>query len=282
VQQRNFKQVDVFTGVPYLGNPLAVVLDGSGLSDDEMQHFAHWTNLSETTFLLPPQDDSADYRVRIFTPGAELSFAGHPTLGSCHAWLQAGGKPRGRDFIVQECKVGLVRIRRDGQRLAFAAPPLKRSDPSPAVLAQVAGALGLKAKQIVSTQMLDNGTAWLGLLIDDAQALLALSPDHLELKRLGHKVGVAAVRADAKAAGPQLEVRGFAAPVGIIEDPVTGSLNASLAQWLIAEGHLPERYVAAQGACLGRAGRVHVERDASGQVWIGGESVSCISGSVQL
>jgi PhzF family phenazine biosynthesis protein len=282
VQQRNFKQVDVFTGVPYLGNPLAVVLDGNGLADDEMQHFAHWTNLSETTFLLPPQDDSADYRVRIFTPGAELSFAGHPTLGSCHAWLQAGGKPRGRDFIVQECKVGLVKIRRDGQRLAFAAPPLKRADPSPAVLAQVASALGLKAKQIVATQTLDNGTAWLGLLIDDAQALLALSPDHLELKRLGFKVGVAAVRTDAKAEGPHLEVRGFAAPVGILEDPVTGSLNASLAQWLIGEGHLPERYIAAQGACLGRAGRVHVERDASGQVWIGGESVTCISGSVQL
>jgi PhzF family phenazine biosynthesis protein len=282
VQQRNFKQVDVFTGVPYLGNPLAVVLDGNGLADDEMQHFAHWTNLSETTFLLPPQDDSADYRVRIFTPGAELSFAGHPTLGSCHAWLQAGGKPRGRDFIVQECKVGLVKIRRDGQRLAFAAPPLKRADPSPAVLAQVASALGLKAKQIVATQTLDNGTAWLGLLIDDAQALLALSPDHLELKRLGFKVGVAAVRTDAKAEGPHLEVRGFAAPVGILEDPVTGSLNASLAQWLIGESHLPERYIAAQGACLGRAGRVHVERDASGQVWIGGESVTCISGSVQL
>jgi PhzF family phenazine biosynthesis protein len=282
MQQRNFKQVDVFTGKPYLGNPLAVVLDGSGLSDDEMQHFAHWTNLSETTFLVPPQDDGADYRVRIFTPGAELSFAGHPTLGSCHAWLEAGGKPRGRDFIVQECKVGLVKIRRDGQRLAFAAPPLTRTDPSPAVLAQVAGALGLKANQVIAAQLLDNGTKWLAFLIDDAQALLALSPDHLDLKRLGYKVGVAAVRADAKGAGPHLEVRGFAAPVGIIEDPVTGSLNASLAQWLIGEGHLPERYVAAQGACLGRAGRVHVERDASGQVWVGGESVTCISGSVQL
>ena len=282
MQQRNFKQVDVFTAQPYLGNPLAVVLDGSGLSDEEMQHFAHWTNLSETTFLVPPQDDSADYRVRIFTPGAELSFAGHPTLGSCHAWLEAGGKPRRSDFIVQECKVGLVKLRRDGRRLAFAAPPLQRSAPSPAVLAQVAGALGLKATQVVAAQMLDNGTAWLGFLIDDAQALLALSPDHMELKRLGYKVGVAAIRTDAKAAGPHLEVRGFAAPVGIVEDPVTGSLNASLAQWLIGEGHTPARYVAAQGACLGRAGRVHVERDESGQVWVGGESVTCIAGSVQL
>jgi PhzF family phenazine biosynthesis protein len=282
MQQRNFKQVDVFTGTPYLGNPLAVVLDGSGLSDEEMQHFAHWTNLSETTFLVPPQDDGADYRVRIFTPGAELSFAGHPTLGSCHAWLEAGGKPRGRDFIVQECKVGLVKIRREGQRLAFAAPPLTRTDPSPAVLAQVAGALGLKANQVIAAQMLDNGTKWLAFLVDDAQALLRLSPDHMELKRLGYKVGVAAVRADVKGTAPQLEVRGFAAPVGIVEDPVTGSLNASLAQWLIGEGHMPERYVAAQGACLGRAGRVHVERDASGQVWVGGESATCITGSVQL
>jgi PhzF family phenazine biosynthesis protein len=282
MQQRNFKQVDVFTAQPYLGNPLAVVLDGSGLSDEEMQHFAHWTNLSETTFLLPPQDDRADYRVRIFTPGAELSFAGHPTIGSCHAWLEAGGKPRGRDFIVQECKVGLVKLRRDGRRLAFAAPPLLRSAPGPAVLAQVADALGLKANQVVATQMLDNGTAWLGFLIDDAQALLALSPDHMGLKRLGYKVGVAAIRTDAKAAGPHLEVRGFAAPVGIAEDPVTGSLNASLAQWLIGDGHMPEHYVAAQGACLGRAGRVHVERDESGQVWIGGEAVTCIAGSVQL
>jgi PhzF family phenazine biosynthesis protein len=146
----------------------------------------------------------------------------------------------------------------------------------------VAGALGLKATQVVAAQMLDNGTAWLGFLIDDAQALLALSPDHMELKRLGYKVGVAAIRTDAKAAGPHLEVRGFAAPFGIVEDPVTGSLNASLAQWLIGEGRMPARYVAAQGACLGRAGRVHVERDESGQVWIGGEAVTCIAGSVQL
>jgi len=274
--------VDVFTATPYLGNPLAVVLDGSGLADAEMQHFAHWTNLSETTFLLPPENDSADYRVRIFAPDAELKFAGHPTLGSCHAWLEAGGKPRGRDFIVQECQAGLVKIRRNGKRLAFAAPPLQRSAPSPAVLAQVATALGLKANQVIAAQMLDNGTAWLGFLIEDAQALLNISPDHFELKRLGFKVGVAAIRGDANAAGPHLEVRGFAASVGIAEDPVTGSLNASLAQWLIGEGHLPERYVAAQGVCLGRAGHVHIERDAEGQVWVGGESVTCVAGSVRL
>jgi len=281
LQQRNFKQVDVFSGTPYRGNPLAVVLDGTGLADEQMQHFARWTNLSETTFLLPPQGDAADYRVRIFTPGGELSFAGHPTLGSCHAWLEAGGKPRGREFIVQDCKVGLVRLRRDGSRLAFEAPPLKRGAPSPAVLAQVADALGLKASQVITAQTLDNGVAWLALLLDSTQTVLALAPNHLQLKQLGHKVGVAATY-PAPAACPHLEVRAFAAASGILEDPVTGSLNASLAQWLIADGHMPSRYLAAQGACLDRAGRVHVERDAAGQVWIGGESVTCIAGSVAL
>jgi PhzF family phenazine biosynthesis protein len=279
---RPFKQVDVFTATPYRGNPLAVVLDGAGLSDDEMQHFAAWTNLSETTFVLPPEDDAADYRVRIFTPGGELPFAGHPTLGSCHAWLEAGGKPRGREFIVQECKVGLVRLRRDGARLAFAAPPLKRSAPSPAVLAQVAAALGLKASHVIAAQTLDNGPVWLSLLLDSPQTVLRLAPDHTQLKSLGHNVGVAAAYPEPAAGEPQLEVRGFVAPLGIPEDPVTGSLNASLAQWLIEEGHMPERYVATQGACLSRAGRVHIERDGAGQVWVGGQSVTCIAGSVTL
>ncbi len=312
MKQRAFKQVDVFTALPYQGNPLAVVLDGTGLGDEAMQRFARWTNLSETTFVLPPTHADADYRVRIFTPGGELPFAGHPTLGSCHAWLEAGGTPRAsgaaggqpgaRDFIVQECQVGLVKIRRDGERLAFAAPPLKRSNPSPALLAQVAAALGLKARQIIAAQLLDNGPVWLGLLLDSSQTVLQLEPNHLELKNLGQKVGVVAVEptgspliarsnrearafmteAPPSPASAELEVRAFAAPIGINEDPVTGSLNASLAQWLIAEGHAPERYVAAQGTCLDRAGRMHIERDASGQVWVGGESVTCIDGSVNL
>jgi len=289
-QDRPFRQVDVFTGTPYRGNGLAVVGDGSGLSDEQMQRFARWTNLSETTFLLPPEHETADYRVRIFTPGNELPFAGHPTLGSCHAWLEAGGKPRNREFIVQECKVGLVRIRREAARLAFAAPPVKRSTPSPAVLAQVAAAMGLKTSQILAAQTLDNGPVWLGLLLDSPQTVLRLSPDHLELKTQGHNVGVAAVYSGAPAAGPHLEVRGFCSPMGIPEDPVTGSLNASLAQWLIEDGHMPSRYLAAQGACLDRAGRVYIEREANGQaasaspgpVWVGGESVTCISGRVTL
>jgi PhzF family phenazine biosynthesis protein len=282
MQQRKFKQLDVFTGTPYRGNPLAVVLDGTGLSDERMQHFARWTNLSETTFLLPPEADAADYRVRIFTPGGELPFAGHPTLGSCHAWLEAGGKPREREFIVQDCGIGPVRIRREGSRLAFAAPPVKRSAPGPAVLAQVAQALGLKASQVIAAQILDNGPAWLALLLDNPQTVLGLSPNHQQLKQLGVKVGVAAAYAEAPSAGPHLEVRAFAAALGIPEDPVTGSLNASLAQWLISLGHMPARYLAAQGACLDRAGRVHIARDPGGQVWVGGESVTCISGSVAL
>jgi PhzF family phenazine biosynthesis protein len=283
MQQRNFKQVDVFTATPYRGNALAVVLDGGGLSDDAMQGFARWTNLSETVFLLPPEDSRADYRLRIFTPGGELPFAGHPTLGSCHAWLEAGGQPRGGDSIVQECKVGLVRLRREGPRLAFAAPPLQRSSPSPALVSQVAAALGISADEIVATEMLDNGPVWLTLLLDSPQRVLALSPDHMQLTKLGVKVGVAAAYEPAAAANaPQLEVRAFAAASGIPEDPVTGSLNASLAQWLIADGRMPARYLAAQGACLQRAGRVHIAQDESGQVWVGGESVTCISGTVVL
>ncbi|HEY2255226.1 MAG TPA: PhzF family phenazine biosynthesis protein [Variovorax sp.] len=299
--QRPFKQVDVFTSTPYFGNPLAVVLDGSALDDAAMQRFASWTNLSETTFVLPPTDPSADYRVRIFTPGGELPFAGHPTLGSCHAWLQAGGKPKAGERIVQQCATGLVQIRREGERLAFAAPASKRRAPSPTVLAKVAAALGLKAAQIVGAQLLDNGPAWLGLLLSDTDTVLALKPDHRALRELGQKVGVAALsqaddsprlisrsNREARAfvrpdAGPaDIEVRTFAAPVGIEEDPVTGSFNASLAQWLIADGHMPERYVAAQGQTLGRAGRIHITRDADGQVWVGGDSVTCVSGSVTL
>ncbi len=282
-RQRNFKQVDVFTATPYFGNPVAVVLDGDGLDTAAMQRFAQWTNLSETTFLLPPTQAGADYRVRIFTPGGELPFAGHPTLGSCHAWLEAGGKPAQSDFVVQECAIGLVRIRRNGNKLAFAAPPLKRSNPSPAVLAQVAGALGLKAKQVIASQVLDNGPVWHGLLVDSAQTVLSLDPDHAQLKALGYKAGV--VNVGVAAAGesePGVVVRAFAAPIGVNEDPVTGSFNASLAQWLMGEGLAPERYLASQGERLGRAGRVYVERDAQGQVWVGGESVSCISGQVRL
>ncbi len=286
MKPRQFQQVDVFTATAYRGNPLAVVLDGSGLDDHTMQRFASWTHLSETTFLLPPTQLEADYRVRIFTPGGELPFAGHPTLGSCHAWLDAGGLPKQSGVIVQECKQGLVKIRRDTTRLAFAAPPLLQSTPGPAALAEVQAALGLEPRQVIAAQVLDNGPAWFGLLLESTELVLALAPDHSELKKLGLKIGVAA-RARTpltrdSAPAPDLEVRAFAAPIGIEEDPVTGSLNASLAQWLIAEKRMPTAYVAAQGSCLGRAGRVHIRQDAAGQVWVGGDSVTCVSGKVML
>ena len=311
MKQRAFKQIDVFTGTPYYGNPLAVVLDGAGLDDAAMQRFAHWAKLSETTFLLPPDDASADYRVRIFTPDSELPFAGHPTLGSCHAWLQAGGKPRNPDFVNQECKLGLVKIRRepghagDAETLAFAAPRLSRSAPGPLLLAQVAAALGLKATQITAAQILHNGPVWLGLLLDSPDTVLRLIPNNAELEKLNVKVGVAAFYAEekipsligranreAKAFGdqapapvvkdPDVEVRAFAPCIGINEDPVTGSLNASLAQWLMADGLAPERYMASQGVCLGRAGQLYLERDSAGQVWVGGDSVTCVDGTVTL
>ena len=307
---RPCQQVDVFTAVPYRGNPLAVVLDGDGLDTAAMQRFAQWTNLSETTFLLPPTDPSADYRVRIFTPGCELPFAGHPTLGSCHAWLRAGGKSKSPGRVMQQCEAGLVPIRRDGERLAFAAPAMQRSGPSPSLLARVAAALKLQARQVLAAQSLDNGTVWLGLLLDDIDTVLALAPDHRALKALGYKIGVAAIpsapaattligrsnrearafagsaqmaaSASASATAVGLEVRAFASCVGVEEDPVTGSLNASLAQWLIEDGHLPANYVAGQGQCLGRDGQVHIARDAEGHVWVGGDVVTCIDGNVTL
>ena len=202
-------------------------------------------------------------------------------MGTCHAWLQAGGAPHGAE-IVQECKLGLVRIRHDGTRLAFAAPKLGRQAPNPSQFAQVAAALGLQPQQIIAAQLLDNGPVWLGMLLDHPQTVLRLRPDHARLRALDQKVGVAARYPDGSADGVSLEVRAFAAPVGVDEDPVTGSLNASLAQWLIAEGRMPPHYVAAQGQCLARAGRVALDQDETGQVWVGGQSVTCIDGQVTL
>ena len=308
MQTRRFKQVDVFTAQAYLGNALAVVLDGQGLSDADMQRFACWTNLSETTFLLPPTDAAADYRVRIFTPGGELPFAGHPTLGSCHAWLEAGGQAQSKERVVQQCAKGLVHITREfgaSGRLAVAAPDMQRSTPAVALLAEVTAALGITPSQVLAAQSLDNGPLWCSLLLDSPATVLQLTPDHAALARLGVKVGVAGIYPEAEEsesplirrvnreaaafgarardnAAPRLEVRAFAAATGINEDPVTGSLNASLAQWLIGEGLLPDNYIASQGINIGRAGQVHVRRDADGQVWIGGHTVTCIEGTVQL
>ena len=286
--QRPFKQVDVFTATPYRGNPVAVVLDGRDLSGEQMQEFTNWTNLSEATFLLPPTQAGADYRLRIFCPGRELPFAGHPTLGSCHAWLEAGGKPQG-EHIVQECGVGLVKLKREGQRLAFAAPPLRKSGPLPEEdVALIARGLGIVRGDIVGHAWCDNGPNWRGVLLRSAEQVLALKPDGAILAGLDvgvigprGKVGVVGSRATGDECA--FEVRAFfPGGNGMTEDPVTGSLNAALAQWLIGAGLAPERYIASQGTALGRAGRVHVQRDAAGETWIGGESATCIAGCVAL
>jgi PhzF family phenazine biosynthesis protein len=275
---RRFDQLDVFTAVPLRGNPLAVVHDAGGLDDARMAAFARWTNLSETTFLLPPADPRADYRVRIFTPGGELPFAGHPTLGSCHAWLAAGGRPRDDATVVQECGVGLVRIRRRGARLAFAAPPLQRTGPLDAtLLAQIAAGLGLGVADIRAHQWVDNGPGWCAVLLRDAAEVLAVRPDWGRLGDL--KLGLVGAQADG--ADTQFEVRAFVPGLGVREDPVTGSLNAGLAQWLIGAGLAPRAYVAAQGAALGRAGRVHVEAEGA-TIWIGGDVAECVRGEVRL
>ena len=269
--------MDVFTAAPLRGNPVAVVHDAEGLSTDEMHAFTGWTNLSEATFLLPPTDPAADYRVRIFCPGRELPFAGHPTLGTCHAWLEAGGRPRG-DVIVQECGAGLVRIRRDGDVLAFAAPPLQRSGPlDEADVERIAQGLGLARTDIVDHQWCDNGPGWQAVLLESAEHVLALEPDPALLA--GLDVGVVGPHASGDI---DYEVRAFfPGNSGLTEDPVTGSLNAALAQWLIPSGRLADSYVAAQGTAMGRAGRVYVEQ-VGDDIWIGGRCVTVIDGQVSI
>jgi len=275
---RRFTQLDVFSALPLLGNPLAVVHDAGGLGEAQMAAFARWTNLSETTFLLPPTDAGADYRVRIFTPQRELPFAGHPTLGSCHAWLAAGGRARREHEVVQQCGVGLVRIRRDGARLAFAAPPLLRSGPlEPALLHRIVSGLGLQAAEVLDHQWVDNGPGWVAVRLASAQRVLQLQPDYAALR--GIKLGVVAPHPAGSNA--QFEVRALIGEASGYEDPVTGSLNASLAQWLIASGVAGERYIAAQGAALQRAGRVHVSRDGA-DIWVGGDVCAVVTGTVTL
>jgi PhzF family phenazine biosynthesis protein len=277
---RRFKQVDVFTAVPYLGNPVAVVLDAPGIDDATMQRFTDWTNLSEATFLLPPTHAEADYRLRIFCPGRELPFAGHPTLGSCHAWLESGGRPKRGDVIVQECAAGLVQIRRDVERLAFRAPPRLRSGPlAEADLDRIVQGLGLRRDDVVAHAWCDNGPPWQAVLLRSAAEVLSLRPDRTALH--GSFTGVIAPQ---RAGGDcDFEVRAFfPGQAGLIEDPVTGSLNAALGQWLIDAGLAPARYVAAQGTALGRAGRVHVARDDAGGTWVGGASTTCVDGRVTL
>jgi len=276
-----FRQVDVFSSEPLLGNPVAVVQDARSLSTEQMHAFTEWTNLSEATFLLPAMDPNADYRVRIFCPGRELPFAGHPTLGTCHAWLEAGGVPGGMtggDVVVQECEVGLIRIRRDRDVLSFAAPALRRGGPlEESSVERIAAGLGIARADVVDHQWCDNGPGWQAVLLESAERVLALTPDPQLLA--GLDVGVIGPHDSGEV---DFEVRAFfPGNSGLTEDPVTGSLNAALAQWLIASGRAPDRYLAAQGTAMGRAGRIHVRNDGD-DIWIGGSCVTVISGKVHL
>lgn len=274
---RQFREVDVFTDVPYQGNPLAVVLGADGMTTEQMQRFANWTNLSETTFVLEPTASGADYRVRIFTPSQELPFAGHPTLGTCHAWLEAGGSPRVRGMMIQQCEAGLVTVSADEDGLKFGAPPLIRSGPVDEQLARhIADILRVSRDEIVDLQWADNGPGWIAVLLASADCVLAVKPGPTDL--------------DLGLAGPYppggpaaFEVRAFVPKNGTTdEDPVTGSLNASLAQWLIATGRADPPYVVRQGTALGRRGLVRITTDADGQVWVGGGTITCVSGTVDI
>lgn len=275
--RRPFRQVDVFSSEPYFGNPVVVVLNADGIPTDAMQRFANWTNLSETTFVLPPTSSDADYRVRIFTPTLELPFAGHPTLGTCHAWLERGGRPRRGPEVIQECAAGLIPVRRTADGLAFAAPPLRRSGPVEAPLVDdIAGVLGIGRDEIVDAQWADNGPGWVAVMLQSAEAVLALRPTFTKLD-LGV---VGAYPAGSPAA---FEVRAFFPKDGVlVEDPVTGSLNASLAEWLLRTGRATAPYVVSQGGVLGRAGRVHITRDGEGTIWVGGGTVTCVAGEVAI
>jgi PhzF family phenazine biosynthesis protein len=282
--RRRFRQLDVFADTPFLGNPLAVVVDAEGLSTQQMQQLARWTNLSETAFLLPAESPDADYRVRIFTLVGELPFAGHPTLGSCHAWLASGGVPRDPDRIVQECGAGLIPIRRRDDLLAFAAPPLRRGgEVDETFVEQIAAVLGLERTAIVDTQWADNGPGWVAVLLEDADSVLAVEADLSDYDG-DQPLDIGLVGPYPAGSECAVEVRALFrdGPSTMREDPVTGSLNASLAQWLLGTGRLTAPYVASQGTRLGRAGRPRIDQDADGTIWVGGRSFGCIDGHVEL
>ncbi|HIZ97436.1 MAG TPA: PhzF family phenazine biosynthesis protein [Candidatus Janibacter merdipullorum] len=276
---RPFAQVDVFGASPFSGNPVAVVLDATDLTDEAMQALARWTNLSETTFVLPPTTPDADYRVRILTPGGELPFAGHPTLGTAHAWLKSGGRPRDPGAIVQECAAGLVEVRREEGRLSFAAPPLLREGPvEEEDLAPVREALELAPEEVIGHQWVDNGPGWLVVEVASDERVRGLNPDLSLLPEA--KLGV--IGFHPQGSEVLYETRAFAPGAGVAEDPVTGSLNAGVAQWLVREGRVPGRWTVAQGGCIGRAGRLTIEADDGCTVWVGGTTRTLVRGSIEL
>ncbi|MGO4703239.1 PhzF family phenazine biosynthesis protein [Dyella sp. 2RAB6] len=276
MRAKRFTLVDVFSTEAFRGNPVAVVHDAGGMSDQDMLGLARWTNLSETCFLLPADDPAADYRLRIFSTLREMPFAGHPTLGACHAWLAAGGAPRG-EVVVQSCSVGLVQVRAGQSRLAFRAPPLLRAGPvEEPLLASILTAFGLHRDEVRHARWVDNGAGWLALMLDDRARLLGLAPDLSGLH--GVPIGLCAPWPGGDAS---FEVRAFIGGDAVPEDPATGSLNAGLARWLLAEGMAPPSFVIAQGTAIGRAGRIHVHSDGT-EVWIGGACVTRVEGQLLL
>jgi len=278
VKKYAFHQLDVFSNEPLFGNPLAVVHEANDLSESQMVQFANWTNLSESTFLLNPTNELADYKLRIFTPSSELAFAGHPTLGSCYAWLNRGGVPKNKDIIIQECGVGLIKIRRNGERLSFLAPKLLKTGPlDQTTLNTISKGIGISVEDIAHHQWVDNGAGWCAVMLKTASQVLAIKPNVEYLKTL--KLGVI---------GPHptdhehdFEVRAFVIPFGIHEDPVTGSLNAGIATWLINSGLSKDSYSVSQGTALGRKGKIYIET-INNEIWVGGEVVNCIEGEVRL
>ena len=278
---RRFQQVDVFSVEPLGGNPVAVVHDAEGLSSEQMQRFTRWTNLSEATFLLSPGDPAADYRVRIFTQAGELPFAGHPTLGSCHAWLSAGGQPRDPGLVIQECSIGLVPVRRSREGLAFRAPPVVRSGPvAEDLLGRIAAILGIGRSDIVESQWVDNGPGWVAVLLGTAEAVLSISPRGDD----GEMIDIGVVGPYPPGSECAYEVRAiFSDERGdLIEDPVTGSLNASVAQWLISSGRIAAPYLASQGTALGRTGRPRISQDSDGSIWVGGATHTIVVGQLEM
>lgn len=283
-KMRPFAQVDVFSNTPYLGNPVAVVLDAEGMTDEAMAEFARWTNLSETTFVLPPTNPSADYRLRIFTPGGELPFAGHPTLGSGHAWLESGGVPKTEGTLVQECGAGLVSLNinadtNSSSRLAFKAPETTKSGPLDAdTLLEIIEALDVEPGEIIDHQWVDNGPGWACIQLASAERVLQLNPKFTD----GSNLMLGLLGAYPSGSSAAFELRAFAPKIGVFEDPVTGSLNASVAQWLFATGVASRHYTASQGGRLGRKGVIDLSIDAEGDVWVGGPTITCIRGAVEI
>lgn len=281
MQQRRFIQCDVFTDQPTRGNGLAVVVDAEGLDDRQMQDFAAWTNLAETTFLLPPSDPVADYRVRIFTPTREMPFAGHPTLGSCAAWLHAGGKPKQHDLVRQQCEVGIVEIDLRGDVPAFVAPPTRIMPMDDAHLQAILARLEIASDRVRATTQLENGPLWQVLELasaDDVRAVEAMRVRWPEFRAIGL---IGAYPADGEA---DYEVRMLAPSSGMSEDPITGSLNAAIARWFRSLGRLERPLLMAQGGCIGRVGRVHIRPDAADpdRILIGGQTLLLIDGTVTL